>query len=164
MQIIYQNVQKNKIYILASNPCIIEQLELWWILGIRSTPSHMHMGFYRNALFRRFELHLIWFWCFRVSNATLKLVMSSFLYAHCIDAMLNVVLPFRYLLLPGRIRSWCEQHVRVWDRQHNEDPYKYINEQGKCIFSFEHTWSRSFFNCFESPPDIYAYGSTVFCR
>ena len=67
--------------------------------------------------------------------------MSSFLYAHCIDAMLNVVLPFRYLLLPDRIRSRCEERVRDQDRQHRRSVQVHQQtSQGKRIFSFEHTY------------------------
>ena len=113
------------------------------------------MGFYRNTMFRHFKLHLRWYWCFRIQFQIFNLVMSSFLYAHCIDAMLNVVLPFRYLLLPDRIRSRCEERVRDQDRQHRRSVQVHQRtSQGKRIFSFEHTWSRPFFKCFESPPDI----------
>ena len=81
--------------------------------------------------------------------------MSSFLYAHCIDAMLNAVLSFRYLLLPDRIRSRCEERVRDQDRQHRRSVQVHQRtSQGKRIFSFEHICSRPFFKCFESPPDI----------
>ena len=128
----------------------------WTMVNIRCSlqPPHMCRGFIPRLGFIPSQPRLNWFSCFRVQMQFFNLVMSSFLYAHCIDAMLNAVLSFRYLLLPDRIRSRCEERVRDQDRQHRRSIQVHQRtSQGKRIFSFEHIWSRSFFKCFESPPN-----------
>ena len=140
----------------------------WTMVNIRSSLNHPHMyrGFVPRLGFIPSRPRLNCSPCFRVKMKFFNLVMSSFLYAHCIDAMLNVVLPFRYLLLPDRIRSRCEERVRDQDRQHRRSVQ--VHQQTSSRQAYLLFWSISdsglSLNVLSLHQILYAYDSTVFCR
>ena len=129
----------------------------WTMVNFKSSlqPSHMCRGFVPRLGFIPSRPRLNWSSCFRVQIQFFNIVISSFSYVHCINAMLNVVSTFLVFASSGRIRSRCEERVRDRDQQHRRSVQ--VHQRTRLRQPYLLFWA--YLNpmcskCFESPPNI----------